>query len=123
MAELLASVNCHVVAIPYPGRGHINPMMNLCKLITLHRPSEFLITFVVTEEWLGFIGSEPKPTNVRFATIPNVIPSEVNRAADFPGFLNATHANGNGGTGRAITPTNGGSGKCANIRYVPYLGI
>ncbi|KAI3526314.1 hypothetical protein L1887_05562 [Cichorium endivia] len=90
MADPLASINCHVVAIPYPGRGHINPMMNLCKLITLRRPSDFLITFVVTEEWLGFIGSEPKSTNIRFATIPNVIPSEVNRAADFPGFLNAT---------------------------------
>ncbi|KAL7598187.1 UDP-glycosyltransferase 87A2 [Lactuca sativa] len=90
MSDPAATISCHVVAIPYPGRGHINPMMNLCKLIALRRPSDFLVTFVVTEEWLGFIGSEPKPTNICFATIPNVIPSEVNRAADFPGFINAT---------------------------------
>ncbi|KAF5780011.1 putative sinapate 1-glucosyltransferase [Helianthus annuus] len=79
----------HVVAIPYPGRGHINSMMNLCKLIALRRPSDVLITVVVTEEWLGFIESEPKPPNIRFATIPNVIPSEKNRAADLPGFIKA----------------------------------
>ncbi|XP_076925178.1 UDP-glycosyltransferase 87A1-like isoform X1 [Bidens hawaiensis] len=80
----------HVVAIPYPGRGHINPMMNLCKLIAQHHPSNLLITFIVTEEWLGFIETEPKPNNIRFATIPNVIPSELNRAANFPGFFHAT---------------------------------
>ncbi|KAF7154083.1 hypothetical protein RHSIM_Rhsim01G0240500 [Rhododendron simsii] len=80
---------CHVVAIPYPGRGHINPMMNFCKLLASKR-DEILITFVVTEEWLGFLSSEPKPpVNIRFATIPNVIPSEIGRAADLPGFLRA----------------------------------
>ncbi|KAI3676382.1 hypothetical protein L1987_85988 [Smallanthus sonchifolius] len=85
------SVSHHVVAIPYPGRGHVNPMMNLCKLIALRHPSNFLITVIVTEEWLGFIGCEPKPPNIRFATIPNVIPLEANRAADFTGFIKAVH--------------------------------
>ncbi|KAK1587514.1 hypothetical protein Q3G72_013726 [Acer saccharum] len=79
---------CHVVALPYPGRGHINPMMNLCKILASRQP-EILITFVVTEEWLGFIGSEPKPDNIRFGTIPNVIPSELGRAKDIYGFLEA----------------------------------
>ncbi|KAI7730802.1 hypothetical protein M8C21_021401, partial [Ambrosia artemisiifolia] len=65
-------------------------MINLCNLIALHHPSNFLITIIITEEWLGFIESEPRPPNIRFATIPNVIPSELNRAADFPGFFNAT---------------------------------
>ncbi|KAM7522029.1 hypothetical protein LguiA_011931 [Lonicera macranthoides] len=83
---------CHVVAIPYPGRGHINPMMNLCKLIAIKR-ADFKITFIVTEEWFGFLGSEPKPANLTFATIPNVIPSELERAADFPGFYKATLTN------------------------------
>ncbi|KAK2643244.1 hypothetical protein Ddye_025007 [Dipteronia dyeriana] len=78
----------HVVAMPYPGRGHINPMMNLCKLLALRKP-ECLITFVVTEEWLGYISSDPKPDNICFKTIPNVIPSERLRAADFPGFYEA----------------------------------
>ena len=90
MAALAKSGPCHVVAIPYPGRGHINPLMNLCKIIAQRRPSEFLITFIVTEEWLGFIGSDQsKPDNIQFATIPNVLPSEVDRAKDFPRFMNA----------------------------------
>ncbi|RWR76053.1 UDP-glycosyltransferase 87A1-like protein [Cinnamomum micranthum f. kanehirae] len=74
----------HVVALPYPGRGHINPMMNLCKLLS-SSDENLLITFVVTEEWLGFIGSAPTPPNIRLLSIPNVIPSELVRGADFQG--------------------------------------
>ncbi|KAH7837206.1 hypothetical protein Vadar_011032 [Vaccinium darrowii] len=80
---------CHVVAMPYPGRGHINPMMNLCKLLSSRRHHHIRITFVVTEEWLGLIGSETKPDNIRFVTIPNVLPSELGRAADQKGFVEA----------------------------------
>lgn len=47
------------------------------------------MSFVVTEEWLGFVKSESKPSNFRFATIPNVIPSEFERAKDFAGFVHA----------------------------------
>ncbi|XP_062170870.1 UDP-glycosyltransferase 87A1-like isoform X2 [Alnus glutinosa] len=90
-AKTYPSTGCHVVAMPYPGRGHINPMMSLCKLLALKRPQHILVTFVVTEEWLGFIGSDPKPDNIRFATVPNVIPSEVGRAKDFPGFVEAVN--------------------------------
>ncbi|GFP88861.1 UDP-glycosyltransferase 87a1 [Phtheirospermum japonicum] len=79
----------HVVVVPYPGRGHVNPMMNLCKLLTNSQPN-LVITFVITEEWLGFIGSEDKPPSVRFATIPNVLPSELARAADMVSFVGAT---------------------------------
>ncbi|KAM1653467.1 hypothetical protein ACFX15_005676 [Malus domestica] len=80
---------CHVVAMPYPGRGHINPMMNLCKLLTSQKP-DILITFVITEEWLGFIGSEATPPdNIRLNTIPNVVPSELVRAADMDSFIDA----------------------------------
>ncbi|XP_031271857.1 UDP-glycosyltransferase 87A1-like [Pistacia vera] len=79
---------CHVVAMPYPGRGHINPLMNLCKLL-VSRKQDIIITFVVTEEWLGLIGSNPRPDNIRFRTIPNVIPSERVRAQEFPGFYEA----------------------------------
>ncbi|XP_057488040.1 UDP-glycosyltransferase 87A2-like [Actinidia eriantha] len=79
---------CHVVAMPYPGRGHINPMMNLCKLLA-SRKDQIAVTFVVTEEWLGLLGFDPKPANVRFATVPNVVPSEIGRGADFPGFVEA----------------------------------
>ncbi|KAB1202240.1 UDP-glycosyltransferase 87A1 [Morella rubra] len=80
---------CHVVALPYPGRGHVNSLMNLCKLL-VSKKNDILVTFVVTEEWLGFIGSDPKPDNIRYASIPNVIPSELVRAADIESFLEAT---------------------------------
>ncbi|CAH9075302.1 unnamed protein product [Cuscuta epithymum] len=84
-----ARSECHVVAMPYPGRGHINPMMNLCKLISARRPHT-LFTFILTQEWYGFIRSDPTPENIRFLTVPDVIPSEIGRAKDFPGFYRAT---------------------------------
>ncbi|KAL2488182.1 UDP-glycosyltransferase 87A1 [Forsythia ovata] len=80
--------SCHVLAMPYPGRGHINPMMNLCKLVA-GKSSSILITVVLTEEWLSLIGSEDKPENIRFATVPNVVPSEHGRGADPRGFAMA----------------------------------
>ena len=82
-------MSCHVVAMPFPGRGHINPMMNLCKMVASKKPKEILITFVVTQEWLGYIGSDPMPENIRFISIPNVIPSEREKAGDFPRFYEA----------------------------------
>ncbi|XP_043726159.1 UDP-glycosyltransferase 87A1-like [Telopea speciosissima] len=85
---------CHVVAIPYPGHGHINPMMNVCTLLAA---KGLAVTFVVTEEWLSLIGpgsgsgsgSGPNTPNIRFRTIPNVIPSEKTRGSDFVGFVEA----------------------------------
>ncbi|KAI3434261.1 uncharacterized protein J3R85_006727, partial [Psidium guajava] len=79
---------CHVVAMPYPGRGHINPMMNLCKILASQAP-HVAITFVLTEEWLGLVGSDQRPSNISFATIPNVLPSERVRAQHFSEFVEA----------------------------------
>ncbi|KAL3850410.1 hypothetical protein ACJIZ3_012292 [Penstemon smallii] len=78
----------HVVAMPYPGRGHITPMLNLCTAVA-EKSAEILITFVITEEWLGLLGSVVKPPNIRFATIPNVVPSERVRGNDLNGFVTA----------------------------------
>ncbi|KAM0909635.1 hypothetical protein ACQ4PT_014694 [Festuca glaucescens] len=83
---------CHIVAVPFPGRGHVNAMMNLSRLLAA-RGAE--VTFVVTEEWLGLILSSsaaaaaPQPAGIRLRAIPNVIPSEHGRAADHTGFLDA----------------------------------
>jgi hypothetical protein len=79
---------CHVVTMAYPGRGHINPLLNFCKILA-SKKADILVTFVVTEEWLGLIGSDPKPENIRFASIPNVVPSELVRAADINSFVEA----------------------------------
>ncbi|XP_018719703.2 UDP-glycosyltransferase 87A1 isoform X1 [Eucalyptus grandis] len=79
---------CHMVAMPYPGRGHINPMMNLCKILASRAP-HVTVTLVLTEEWLGLVGSDSKLSNVSFATIPNVLPSERVRAQHFSEFVEA----------------------------------
>ncbi|KAG1365492.1 UDP-glycosyltransferase 87A2 [Cocos nucifera] len=82
---------CHVVAIPYPGRGHINPMMSMCRLLAFRG---LLVSVVLTEEWLGLLGSGSVPSplpNLRLVSIPNVIPSERNRGADLSGFLQAVY--------------------------------
>ncbi|RZC61068.1 hypothetical protein C5167_022844 [Papaver somniferum] len=47
------------------------------------------ITFVVTEEWFGFIESKPRPPQIQLRTIPNLIPSELVRALDFAGFVDS----------------------------------
>ncbi|XP_024926593.1 UDP-glycosyltransferase 87A1 [Ziziphus jujuba] len=74
--------------MPYPTRGHISPMMNFCKQL-VSRSQRILVTFVLTEEWSGFIDSEPRPHNIRLGTLPNVIPSAHGRANDYPGFMEA----------------------------------
>uniref|UniRef100_A0A1D1XV72 Glycosyltransferase n=1 Tax=Anthurium amnicola TaxID=1678845 RepID=A0A1D1XV72_9ARAE len=84
----------HLVALPYPGRGHINPMMNLSEHLLARAHCPLLITFVVTEEWLGLLGPapvSPRLQGIRFRTIPNVIPSELNRGADYVGFYEAVY--------------------------------
>ncbi|KAL0459913.1 UNVERIFIED_CONTAM: UDP-glycosyltransferase 87A1 [Sesamum latifolium] len=65
--------------------GQINPMLNLCEVVA-ERSDDIFITVVVTEEWLGFIGSMDKPPNISFAAIPNVVPSERVRGEDVTGF-------------------------------------
>lgn len=84
---------CHVVAMPYPGRGHVNPMMNLCKLLVSKLGENIKISFVVTEEWFGFIDSNPRPPQIHLRAIPNVIPSELVRALDFSGFVDSVFTN------------------------------
>ncbi|TVU34780.1 hypothetical protein EJB05_16631 [Eragrostis curvula] len=85
----------HVVAVPFPGRGHINPMLVVCRLLAA-ADSSLTITVVVTEEWQGLLASAgvppTLPERVRLATIPNVIPSEHGRGADHAGFIEAVHA-------------------------------
>ncbi|KAK4409201.1 UDP-glycosyltransferase 87A2 [Sesamum angolense] len=80
--------SCHVLALPYPGRGHINPMLDLCSAVA-QKSTDILITVVLTEEWISFIGSVRKPPNITFAAIPNVLPSELVRGADPRGFWTA----------------------------------
>ncbi|XP_047312210.1 UDP-glycosyltransferase 87A1-like [Impatiens glandulifera] len=84
----------HLVAVPYPGRGHINPMINLCKLILASPPMianrSIAITFIVTEEWRDLLSSDENwPESIRLETITNVLPSEKVRTNDIPSFIDA----------------------------------
>lgn len=78
----------HLVAVPSPGRGHINSILNTCKLLA-SKSDNILITLVLTEEWLGLLSSEQNHDKIRFATIPNVVPSEHVRAMDMSSFATA----------------------------------
>ncbi|KAL5707437.1 7-deoxyloganetin glucosyltransferase [Ranunculus cassubicifolius] len=78
----------HLVAIPYPGRGHINPTMNFCKLLVSKYPN-LAITVIVTEEWLSILKPTPLPQAITYQSIPNVIPSAVNHSSNFAEFVNA----------------------------------
>ncbi|KAL6853524.1 hypothetical protein ACP4OV_019553 [Aristida adscensionis] len=88
-----AGYGCHIVAVPFPGRGHVNAMMNLSRLLAACGAA---VTSVVTEEWRGLLlaaaGAAAVPAGVSLRAIPNVIPSEHGRAADHAGFLDAVAA-------------------------------
>ncbi|MCL7033749.1 hypothetical protein MKW94_001762 [Papaver nudicaule] len=79
---------CHIVAVPFPGRGLINPMMNFCKHLAFKLGDNVKITFVVTEEWLGILQSTPIPPQIHLRSTPDVIPSEFVRSSmlDFETF-------------------------------------
>lgn len=85
---------CHVVAVQYPGRGHVNAMVNLCRLLAA-RDDGITATVVVTEEWHGLVGAPAASAalgpRVRFEAIPNVVPSEHGRAGDMVGFVEAVY--------------------------------
>ncbi|KAK8921972.1 UDP-glycosyltransferase 87A2 [Platanthera zijinensis] len=91
MGRAVAST-IHVIAAPYPGRGHINPMLMLSRLLASRLPPPAAVTVVLTEEWLSLLGGAASaPPGVNFRTVSNVIPSEKGRAADFAGFLEAVY--------------------------------
>ncbi|XP_008798366.1 UDP-glycosyltransferase 87A2-like isoform X1 [Phoenix dactylifera] len=85
----------HVVALPLPGRGHINPMLSLCRRLATREG--LLVTVVVTEEWLGLLSSfsssaaaaASPASNLRLRAIPDVVPSESTRGQDYADFIQA----------------------------------
>ncbi|KAK3218834.1 hypothetical protein Dsin_012804 [Dipteronia sinensis] len=79
---------CHILAVPYPATGHINPMMNLCKLLA-SKKRDLLITFV-TEETYTSSSTANFPPNIRFSYLPNnILPSVESRVADVLSFNRA----------------------------------
>ncbi|XP_057442529.1 7-deoxyloganetin glucosyltransferase-like [Lotus japonicus] len=70
----------HVVCIPYPAQGHINPMLKLAKV--LHFKGGFHVTFVHTEHSHKRLLKARGPDSLnglpsfRFETIPDGLPAE-----------------------------------------------
>ncbi|CAI8585581.1 unnamed protein product [Vicia faba] len=85
----------HVVCVPYPAQGHINPMLKLAKL--LHFKGDFHVTFVNTEynhkRLLNSRGSDSLNglSSFRFETIPDGLPeSDVDVTQDVPSLCDST---------------------------------
>ncbi|KAJ0716274.1 hypothetical protein HanPI659440_Chr13g0510831 [Helianthus annuus] len=67
----------NVVVFPFPCTGHINPLVNLCHLLSTRSGLTTVYTVFVTDEWHAMFGSDSKPDNIRFATIPYVYSPEL----------------------------------------------
>ncbi|XP_039136165.1 UDP-glycosyltransferase 87A2-like [Dioscorea cayenensis subsp. rotundata] len=77
----------HLAFIPWPGRGHINPMLNLARSLA-SKAENIIITFIVTEEWLNILHSSTSfPPNLLLVSIPNILASEHTRGADMMSFI------------------------------------
>ncbi|GAU36718.1 hypothetical protein TSUD_217750 [Trifolium subterraneum] len=82
----------HVVCIPYPAQGHINPMLKLAKL--LHYKGGFHVTFVNTKFNHKRLLKARGPNSLdglpsfRFETIPDGLPeSDVDATQDIPSLF------------------------------------
>ncbi|PKH62315.1 hypothetical protein CRG98_050270 [Punica granatum] len=87
----------HAVVVPYPGQGHVIPLLKLAKLLH-HRG--FHITFVNTEfnhrRLLNSRGPDSMKglPSFRFETIPDGLPySEANATQDVPSLCYSTQQN------------------------------
>ncbi|KAK3138404.1 hypothetical protein QOZ80_5AG0368470 [Eleusine coracana subsp. coracana] len=89
----------HVVAVPYPGRGHINAMLNLCRLL-VSRHDSISATVVVTEEWLGLLGGGGGPATSPVRDHPQRDPLGA-RARRRHGRVRGRRVHANGGPVRA----------------------
>ncbi|CAL5189413.1 unnamed protein product [Lathyrus oleraceus] len=85
----------HVVCIPYPAQGHINPMLKLAKL--LHFKGGFHVTFVNTEYNHKRLLKSRGPNSLnglssfRFETIPDGLPeTDVDVTQDIPSLCDST---------------------------------
>ncbi|CAH9078448.1 unnamed protein product [Cuscuta europaea] len=90
----MGSIRPHAVCLPYPAQGHINPMLQLAKLLHHH---DFHITFVNTAfnhrrlQKSRQAGSLPELPSFRFETIPDGLPpSDADATQDIPSLCEST---------------------------------
>jgi hypothetical protein len=97
MGSTSERIKPHVVCVPYPLQGHINPMIKLAKL--LHHKG-FYVTFVHTHynrtRLLRSRGSDSLDglPDFRFETIPDgLLPSDADVSQDVPSLCDSTSKN------------------------------
>ncbi|NP_001277168.1 hypothetical protein VitviT2T_004183 [Vitis vinifera] len=97
MGSVTASDKPHVVLIPYPAQGHVNPMLKLAKL--LHNKG-FFVSFVNTEYNHKRLLRSRGPNSLdglsdfRFETIPDGLPpSDADATQDIPSLCVSTTKN------------------------------
>ncbi|KAI4375873.1 hypothetical protein MLD38_013691 [Melastoma candidum] len=88
----------HVVCVPYPAQGHINPFLKLAKI--LHHRCGFHVTFVLTEYNQKRLlrsrgpGSLDGLPGFRFVAIPDGLPpSDADSTQDIPSLCESTSKN------------------------------
>lgn len=88
----------HALMVPFPGQGHINPMMHLAKKLS---SKGIAVTFVLTKSWHTIIASayatagggdafahaQSLGLNIRLECIPDCLPSEFDRASNLSEFF------------------------------------
>ncbi|MED6179594.1 hypothetical protein PIB30_002419 [Stylosanthes scabra] len=81
----------HMVVVPYPSYGHINPMMHLSRSIVSINPN-IHITFVVTQQWLPSITKQHRNNNnIHIHSIPNLVVSNDDEPSpSFDTFIKST---------------------------------
>jgi hypothetical protein len=94
MSSILEAIKPHVVCIPYPLQGHINPMLKLAKI--LHHKG-FHVTFVNTHYNHRRLLKSRGPDSLdglsdfRFETIPDGLPpSDTDVSQDIPALCDST---------------------------------
>ena len=94
MGSIPEAIKPHVVCIPYPLQGHINPMLKLAKL--LHHKG-FYVTFVNTEYNHNRLLRSRGPNSLdglpdfHFETIPDGLPpSDADVSQDIPSLAKST---------------------------------
>ncbi|GLJ20514.1 hypothetical protein SUGI_0373400 [Cryptomeria japonica] len=81
----------HALVVPYPGRGHLNPMMHLALKLASHGIS---VTFVLTESWHKIITQADEDplnhtSNLQAALIPDCVVGESQRGENFIEFFHS----------------------------------
>ncbi|GLJ20524.1 hypothetical protein SUGI_0373500 [Cryptomeria japonica] len=79
----------HAVLVPFPSRGHVNPMMHLALKLASQGIS---VTFVLTELWRKIISQNDEnpfsqAPNLQAALIPDCVVDESQRWADMVAFI------------------------------------